>query len=210
MKIINVKQTILKANLEAASENRARFSSLGMNVVNILGSPGSGKTSLLERLAAGGALRFAVLEGDPETALDAERIQRAGTPVVQIVTQGTCHLDAAMVNSALTEIDLNGIEVLFVENVGNLLCPASFDLGETSRIVVLSTPEGDDKPYKYPAAFRSANAVVVNKIDLLPYLDFSLHRVEEALGQVAPQAAMFPLSCKTGEGLSPFVDWLLP
>jgi hydrogenase nickel incorporation protein HypB len=209
MKIINVKQTILKANLEAASENRVRFSNLGMSVVNILGSPGSGKTSLLECLAARGGLRFAVLEGDPETALDAERIEKAGAPVVQIVTQGTCHLDAAMVNNALTEIDLTGIKLLFVENVGNLLCPASFDLGETSRIVVLSTPEGDDKPYKYPAAFRSANVVVVNKTDLLPYLDFSLERVEEALRQVAPQAALFPLSCKTGEGLSLFVDWLL-
>jgi hydrogenase nickel incorporation protein HypB len=113
-----------------------------------------------------------------------------------------------MVNNALTEIDLSGMKLLFVENVGNLLCPASFDLGETSRIVVLSTPEGDDKPYKYPAAFRSADAVVVNKIDLLPYLDFSLDRVEQALSQVTPQAKLFPVSCKTGEGLSALTDWL--
>ena len=208
MKIITVKQTILKANLQAASENRTFFSRKGVIVVNIMGSPGSGKTALLENLALKKSLSFAVLEGDPETALDAERIEKAGARVVQIVTKGTCHLDASMVKNAISQIDLEGIRFLFVENVGNLLCPASFDLGETVRIVVLSTPEGDDKPYKYPAAFRTAKAVVINKTDILPYVDFSLKRVEQALSQVAPKVRLFPISCKSGEGIDSFVEWL--
>jgi len=173
-----------------------------------MGSPGSGKTSLLESLALKRSLPFAVLEGDPETALDAERIEKAGARVVQIVTKGTCHLDAGLVKNAISQLDLEGIRFLFVENVGNLLCPASFDLGETVRIVVLSTPEGDDKPHKYPAAFRTARAVVINKTDILPYLDFSLERVEQALSHVAPKVRIFPISCKSGEGIDSFVEWL--
>lgn len=209
MKTINVKEQILKNNARAAEENRAVFVRQRIAVVNLIGSPGSGKTALLERLATHREVVFAVLEGDPETSLDAQRIERVGVPVVQIVTKGTCHLDAAMVHRALRELSLDGKRVLFIENVGNLVCPASFDLGETARVVIFSTPEGEDKPLKYPGVFTSARAVVLNKIDLLPHLPFSLERAVENLAQVTPRTPVFPLSCTTGAGFDGFVEWLL-
>ncbi|MBN1426594.1 hydrogenase nickel incorporation protein HypB [Candidatus Fermentibacteria bacterium] len=209
MKTIKVREQILKANDRAAAENRAAFARERIAVVNLIGSPGSGKTAILERLAAHRELAFAVLEGDPETSLDAQRIERAGVPVVQIVTQGTCHLDAAMVHRALQELPLEGKPLLFIENVGNLVCPGSFDLGETARVVVFSAPEGEDKPLKYPGVFTTARAVVLNKIDLLPHLPFSLDRAVENLAQIVPRTPVFPLSCATGAGFDGFVEWLL-
>lgn len=208
MKVITVRQKILKANSQAARENRARFSRERVCVINILGSPGAGKTALLERIAGSNDLSMAVLEGDPETAMDAERMEKAGATVIQVVTRGTCHLDANMVQLALPRLDYRSRDFLFVENVGNLLCPASFDLGETMRWVVLSTAEGADKPFKYPAAFKTAKAVVINKIDLLPYLDFSMDQVEDGLAQICPKARVFKVSCKTGEGIDPLMVWL--
>ncbi|MCU0610744.1 MAG: hydrogenase nickel incorporation protein HypB [Candidatus Eisenbacteria bacterium] len=209
MKTIVVKEHILKANARAAAENRAGFGRARLTVVNLIGSPGSGKTALLERLATHSEVRFGVLEGDPETSLDAARIERAGVPVVQIVTKGTCHLDASMVHRAVQELPLEGLRFLFIENVGNLVCPASFDLGETARVVVLSTPEGEDKPLKYPGVFTSARAVVLNKIDLIPHLSFDLDRAVETLATVVPRTPVFPLSCVTGAGFDGFVEWLV-
>lgn len=207
-KTIVVREHILKANAQAAEENRAEFRRRNICVLNVMGSPGSGKTALLERLAGHYHLPFAALEGDPETSLDAERIERAGAPVVQIVTKGTCHLNAAMVHRALREISLDGLRFLFIENVGNLVCPASFDLGEMARIVVFSAPEGEEKPLKYPGIFASARAVVLNKIDLMPHLPFSLDRAVDNLAQVAPRTQVFPLSCVTGAGFDGLVEWL--
>jgi len=209
MKTLVVKEHILKANAQAAAENRAEFSRRDITVVNLIGSPGSGKTALLERLTKHPEVRFAALEGDPETSLDAERIERAGASVVQIVTQGTCHLDAGMVHRALRELSLEGVRFLFIENVGNLVCPASFDLGETARVVIFSTTEGEEKPLKYPGAFTSARAVVLNKIDLLPHIPFSLDRAVDTLAKVVPRTPVFPLSCVTGAGFDGFVEWLM-
>lgn len=208
MKVITVREKILKANSLAARENRARFSRKRIFVINILGSPGAGKTSLLEQFAKSGKIRFAVMEGDPETAMDAERMERAGASVVQIITKGSCHLDANMVQAALPRSDLDGKDFLFVENVGNLLCPASFDLGEHRRMVVLSTTEGADKPFKYPAAFKTAQAVVLNKIDLIPYIDFDMDLFTRGIEQVSPKAKVFPVSCRMGEGIDELIDWI--
>ena len=209
MKTLIVKEHILKANARAAAENRAEFSRRGITVVNLIGSPGSGKTALLERLARHPEVHFAALEGDPETSLDAERIERAGASVVQIVTKGTCHLDAGMVHRALREMSLEGMQFLFIENVGNLVCPGSFDLGETARVVVFSTTEGEEKPLKYPGVFTSARAVVLNKIDLLPHVPFKLDRAVDTLAKVVPRTPVFPLSCVTGAGFDGFVEWLM-
>lgn len=208
MKVITVREKILKANSQAARENRARFSRKRIFVINILGSPGAGKTSLLERFAQTGGIAFSVMEGDPETALDAERMEKAGASVVQIITKGSCHLDANMVQAALPRSDLDGKDFLFVENVGNLLCPASFDLGEHIRIVVLSTTEGADKPFKYPAAFKTAQSVILNKTDLLPYIDFDLDLFNRGVAQVTPKAKVFSVSCRTGEGIDELVEWI--
>ncbi len=206
MKTIVMKEQILKANALAAAENRAEFARRRLTVINLIGSPGAGKTALLERLA--GHLSFAALEGDPETSLDAARIERLGVPVVQIVTSGVCHLSAPMVHRAWREVPLEGRPFLFIENVGNLVCPASFDLGETARVVVLSVTEGEDKPLKYPGVFTSAKAVVLTKIDLLPHLSYDLEGAKANLGQVAPKARVFPLSSVTGAGVEEFVAWL--
>ena len=206
---IPVIQKVLAANDLIAEELRAQFENAGLFVVNLLGSPGAGKTSLLERtLERAGGMKMGVIEGDLATSLDADRIARFGVPVVQINTGGGCHLDAAMVRKALGSLDASGLDVLLIENVGNLICPAEFDLGEACKVVVCSLPEGDDKVLKYPAIFSLASAVVLNKLDLLNYLNFNLPDFRRHLAELNPDAALVELSCLTGEGFDRWIEWL--
>ncbi len=207
---IPVVQHLLDANEQVARENRRLFDETRTFVVNLMSSPGAGKTSLLQRTvpALMREWRVGVIEGDIASRLDAERIAGLGVPVVQINTGGACHLDAPMVRSALAHVDLQNLDVLFVENVGNLICPANFALGAHLNVVLASTPEGHDKPYKYPGMFRAADAVVLNKADLMPWLDFDIQVFTRGLRMVNPRAPLFVLSCKTGVGIDPWVTWL--
>jgi hydrogenase nickel incorporation protein HypB len=203
-------QSILKANDQLAEENRARLRAAGVFGINLLGSPGAGKTTLLEALLAElrGRAAAAVIEGDIAGTIDAERIEAQGVPVVQINTGGACHLDAGMIAAAVRQFDLTAIDMLLIENVGNLVCTAAFDLGETLRIVVLSVSEGDDKAVKYPAIFQSAHALFITKIDLLPYTNFNLQRITADVRRLAPAAAIFQVSALKGDGIAAAADWL--
>ncbi len=210
MRIVAAKK-LLKANDLLAAENRAKLAAAGVACVNVLGSPGAGKTTLLEALFAafGPRTRPAVIEGDIAGALDAERIERLGVPVVQINTDGACHLDAGMVAAALGDLDLQAIDLLFIENVGNLVCTAGFDLGEQLRIVVLSTVEGDDKAVKYPAIFQGSDALVITKCDLLGHTNFDPARVAADFRRLAPDGRVFQVGATTGDGIPAMVEWLL-
>jgi hydrogenase nickel incorporation protein HypB len=207
---LRLQQKVLARNDELGERNRDWLGRRGVLVVNLMGSPGAGKTTLLERTGAelAGLPTVAVIEGDQETALDAGRIRAAGVEVVQINTGVGCHLDAAMVGEALSELDPPRGSVVLIENVGNLVCPALFDLGEAARVVLASTTEGADKPLKYPHMFRTADLVLLNKIDLLPYLDFDLGRYEADTKLVNPEARILPLSARTGDGMAQWYDWL--
>ncbi len=209
MKIVAAK-SILKANEQLAAENRQRLERAGVFGVNVVGSPGAGKTTLLEALFARlkGRLRPAVIEGDIAGSIDAERMERIGVPVVQINTEGACHLDANMIASAVQELDLGQIDVLVIENVGNLVCTAAYNLGEHLRVAVLSVSEGDDKVVKYPAIFQGSQALLVTKTDLLPYTNFRLDRVTADLRRLAPQAPIFPVSALKGGGIAEAAEWL--
>ncbi len=209
MRIVAAKK-ILKANDQVAAKNRDLLSGAGVCCVNVLGSPGSGKTTFIEALLKhfGGRIRAAVIEGDIAGTIDAERIEALGVPALQINTEGACHLDAPMVAAALRELDLNGVQLLFIENVGNLVCPASFDLGEHLRIVVLSVSEGDDKAVKYPAVFQSAQAVCITKTDLSPYIDFNLSRIMADVRRLNPGASCFQVAALRGEGVPAVAEWL--
>ena len=204
-------RNILGANDEIAAQNRKIFSDSGVVVMNLMGSPGSGKTTLLENTLARLAdkIRIAVIEGDLFTAKDAERIERAGVDVVQINTAGGCHLDAPMIQKAAQSLKLNALDLLIVENVGNLVCPAEFDIGENFKAVVLSITEGDDKPLKYPLIFKESAAVVLNKIDLLPFTNFDLQAAREDLTTLHPAIKIFETSCTRGTGLDDWCAWLL-
>ena len=209
MKIIAAKK-ILGANDQLAAENRRHLDGAGISAVNVVGSPGSGKTTLLEALLGRLADRFrpAVIEGDIAGSIDAERIAALGVPVVQINTQGACHLDANMIAAALGDLDLPALDLLFVENVGNLVCTAGYDLGERLRLVVLSVSEGDDKLAKYPAIFQGSQALVITKIDLLPYTNFKPDRVIADMRRLAPEAAVFQVSALKGDGIEEAAQWL--
>jgi hydrogenase nickel incorporation protein HypB len=209
---IKVEERILGANEHLAQENRAYLDRAGVQAVNIMASPGAGKTSLIVRTieALRGRARLAVIEGDLASRLDADRVEAAGVPAVQINTGGGCHLDAPMVAGALRQLALDEIDLLLIENVGNLICPTQFALGEHRRVLVASVPEGHDKPIKYPISFMDMDAVVLNKIDLMPYVDFGRATFERAVRAVNPSAPIFPLSCRTGEGIPAWVDWLFP
>ena len=208
---VTVEKALLSENDGWAERNRRWFKRLGLKVINLVGSPGSGKTSLIEATARRlSGKRLAVVEGDPETRRDAERLKALGIPTAAVTTGGICHLDARMVHRAFHELETTEPELLFIENVGNLLCPAEFDLGEDLLAVVLSVTEGEDKPEKYPQAFRRAKALVVTKIDLLPYVDFDLERVTNTVLRINPAIRVFPLSVKTGEGLSAWLEFLGP
>ena len=209
MKLVTSKN-ILKANDQLAAENRERFESAGVFGLNVVGSPGCGKTTLLEALCTRlrGRIRPAVIEGDIAGSIDAERMDAIGVPVVQINTDGACHLDATMIASASREFDLAAIDLLIVENVGNLVCTAGFDLGEHLRIVVLGVTEGDDKAVKYPAIFQGSDALVLTKIDLLPYTNFRIDRITADMKRLAPEAVVFQVSALKGEGVEPVAEWL--
>jgi hydrogenase nickel incorporation protein HypB len=209
---IPIVENILSANDRLAAENRARLDSAGVFAINLMASPGAGKTSLIEqtlpRLA--GKLRVAVIDGDIATSLDADRALAAGAQAaIQINTGGECHLDAVMLRSALDQLDLAQIDLLLVENVGNLVCPASFQLGTHKSVLIASIPEGDDKPHKYPAMYRGVDALVINKIDLLPYIPFRMDFFRRGVEALNPGLITFPLSCRTGEGLQAWLDWLI-
>jgi len=208
---IKIVKDIMGANEQIARENRQLFDRNKVFVVNVMASPGAGKTSLIletiKRLK--GKVEVGVVEGDISSSLDAEAIGKEGVPVVQINTGGECHLDANMTSTALGSLPLGNIRLLLIENVGNLVCPAEFNLGEDLRVLVSSTPEGDDKPFKYPLMFHEADVVLVNKIDLLPYLKFDVDTFANTIRGINQKVKVFPLSCTTGEGVDRWVDWLL-
>ncbi len=207
---IRIEEDLLAKNDRLAAINRARFIETHLLVLNLVSSPGSGKTSILERTLADlrQSLRFAVLEGDQQTSNDADRIAATGVPVRQINTGTGCHLDAHMVGHGVDGFDLAATDILMIENVGNLVCPASFDLGEDHKVAVLSVTEGEDKPLKYPQMFQAADLLLVNKIDLLPYLRFDLEQCKAFARQVNPHIEIFELSCQSGAGMQRWYDWL--
>jgi len=207
---IKVLRNVLEANDAIAAENRRLLKARGIYTVNLIASPGAGKTTLLERTldALKGEFRMAVVEGDIAGSSDAERIGRHSVPVVQINTGGDCHLNASMVRSALESLPLEEIQLLFIENVGNLVCPAGFDIGEDIKVVVLSVAEGDDKPEKYPLIFERSSAMVLNKIDLMGMVDFDLERARSKARITHPDLPIFELSARTGQGMEPWLEWL--
>ena len=205
---LDLEVAVLAKNDRLASRNRAWLAERGITALNLMSSPGAGKTTLLERTIAASDRPVTVIEGDQETRLDAERIRRAGARAVQVNTGAGCHLDAAMVARALEALEPEAGGILFIENVGNLVCPALFDLGEGRKVVVISVTEGDDKPLKYPHMFAAADLVVLNKTDLLPYVDFDPERLAADARSLNPDVRVLPVSAKTGDNLDAWFDWL--
>jgi hydrogenase nickel incorporation protein HypB len=205
-----VVENILSANDRLAEENRTRLDNTSVYAINLMASPGAGKTSLIEHTIKhlNGKLRLAVVDGDIATSIDADRAAAAGAEAVQINTGGECHLDAVMLQGALNQLELAKYDLLLVENVGNLICPAAFKLGTHLNVLIASIPEGDDKPYKYPPMYRGVDALVINKIDLLPYIDFDMQYFQRGVEVLNPGLVTFPLSCRTGEGLEAWLAWL--
>jgi hydrogenase nickel incorporation protein HypB len=205
-----VVERIMSANDRLAAENRAQLAAARVFSVNLMASPGAGKTSLIERTirSLAGQLRLGMINGDLATSLDADRAAAAGATAVQINTGGECHLDAVMLAEALPRLNLAQIDLLLVENVGNLVCPASFQLGTHKSVLIASVPEGDDKPYKYPGTYQGVDALVINKLDLLPYVSFNMDYFRRGVEMLNPGVLTFPLSCRTGEGLDAWVTWL--
>ncbi|MGD0174210.1 MAG: hydrogenase nickel incorporation protein HypB [Anaerolineales bacterium] len=208
---IPIVENILSANDRLAEENRARLDAAGVFAINLMASPGAGKTSLILATLAtlAGRLRLGVIEGDLAGSIDADKAAAAGIPAVQINTGGECHLDAVMIRGALDSLPLGQIDLLIIENVGNLVCPVAFQLGSHLNLLIASIPEGDDKPYKYPGMYRGVQALVINKTDLLPYVPFNMDYFRRGVQALNPGLATFPLSCRTGEGLPAFADWLV-
>jgi len=207
---VPVQASILQANQEEATKNRTLFDREGSVAINLMSSPGSGKTSILEstiRLLKG-SYRTGVIEGDLQTSLDAERIRALGVPSHQINTGTVCHLDARMVARALEEFPIAGLDLLFIENIGNLICPSSYYLGEHWRVIVCSVVEGADKPKKYPVMFNKADVVILNKMDLIEQSGADLQTLSRNVREVSPRARIFPLSCRTGEGMGGWLEWL--
>ena len=207
---IKVVSNILKANDSIAEENRRLFKENELFVINLISSPGAGKTSLLERTikTLNSEILIGVIEGDIATTRDAERIEKTGARVIQINTNGACHLDSNMIRTSLRDFPLNGLDILFIENVGNLVCPANFNLGEDAKAVILSITEGDDKPKKYPGIFREAKVLIINKTDLLPYTDCSIDKIKKESLEVNPDLNIFEVSCRSGEGLDRWCNWV--
>lgn len=208
---IAIIENIMGANDRLAQQNRARLDNAEILAINIMASPGAGKTSLILRTIAAlqDTCRIAVIEGDTApVTIDADKVQSAGIPAVQINTGGGCHLDAVMIHNALESLELEKLDLLIVENVGNLICPAAFQLGTHVNVLVASVPEGDDKPYKYPGIYRGLQALVLNKTDLLPYVKFDREYFQSGVEVLNPGLAFFPLSCTTGKGLDAWLNWL--
>jgi hydrogenase nickel incorporation protein HypB len=207
---VPVVRDILEANERLAQENRRIFQQAGILVINLMSGPGAGKTSLLERTIdiLRQEVHIGVIEGDIQSSYDAERISTKGVQVVQLNTGGSCHLDGNMIKLALEALDLDKLDLLIVENVGNLVCPAEFNLGEDMKAMILSVAEGDDKPLKYPLMFQQSRVLLINKVDLLPYVDCDVRKIKEHARQVNSDLEIFEISCRTGEGLKSWVDWL--
>lgn len=208
---ISIQKRILDANDQAAAANAAFFARRNILCLNMISSPGSGKTTLLSRTIEGlkDRVRIGVIEGDLKTDLDAQRIRRTGAPAIQIETSGACHLTALQVSAAVKELPTDSLDIIVIENVGNLVCPSAFELGESARVVVLSTAEGDDKPAKYPGTFAKANVVLINKIDLLGHVDFDVAKVQRDARGLNPNVKIFAVSARTGEGLTDWYDYLV-
>ncbi|HEX9776991.1 MAG TPA: hydrogenase nickel incorporation protein HypB [Geopsychrobacteraceae bacterium] len=209
-KIVRIEEDLLAKNDRLASGNRQLFAEQGLLVLNLVSSPGSGKTTILEQTLTDlrGELNFAVLEGDQQTSNDADRIAATGVPAHQINTGAGCHLDAHMVAHGVEHFDLSRTDILMIENVGNLVCPAAFDLGEDCKVSVLSVTEGEDKPLKYPRMFRASDVLLINKIDLLPHLRFDVELCKEHARRVHPEIRIFEISCYSGDGLEQWYRWL--
>lgn len=207
---VTIAQNILAANDTVAQEIQQRLAAYRIRAINVMSAPGAGKTTLLERTIERllGQLSIGVIEGDIETTADAERIEAAGACTVQINTRGACHLEAHMISDALAEIDLAGLDLLVIENIGNLICPAAWNLGEELRVVVVSTTEGDDKPAKYPQMFAISHVMIINKLDLLPFVDYDLEKVKRYALSINPRLRIFEVSCRTGDGLDAWCAWL--
>ncbi len=210
-KIIPVVEKIMNANDQLAAENQATLDRYGILALNIMASPGAGKTSVILRTLEGlsETLRIAVIEGDPApVTIDADKVAARGVPAVQINSGGQCHLDAAMIQAALSQLDLAHLDLVIIENIGNLLCPAGFLLGAHKSALIASVPEGDDKPYKYPAMYHGVDALVINKTDLLPYIPFNMDYFRRGVEALNPGLKTFPLSCMTGDGFDRWLAWM--
>lgn len=207
---VSVVEDILNANDQLAASNRERLDNAGIFAINLMASPGAGKTSLITRTveALRDDFRIGAIDGDIATTLDADRIAASGIPAVQVNTGGACHLDAVMLKEALPQLPLEELDLLIVENVGNLVCPASFELGVHRKVLIASVPEGDDKPYKYPVMYRGVDAVILNKTDVLDAFDFDVDYFRRGVEALNPGLRFLPLSCKTGEGLEAWLNWL--
>jgi len=209
---ISIVENILSANDRLAEENHARINAAGVFSINLMASPGAGKTSLIEQTLPllKDKMRIAVVDGDIATSLDADRAAAAGAQVsIQVNTGGECHLDAVMLHGALNQLDLTRFDLLMVENVGNLVCPAEFRLGTHKSVLIASVPEGADKPYKYPGMYRGVDALIINKIDLLPYVNFDMDYFRHGVEVLNPGVITFPLSCRTGDGMDAWINWLI-
>jgi hydrogenase nickel incorporation protein HypB len=209
---ISIVENILNANDRLAEENRARIKAAGVFSINLMASPGAGKTSLIEQTLPllKEKMRVAVVDGDIATSLDADRAAAAGAQAsIQVNTGGECHLDAFMLHGALNQLDLTQFDLLMVENVGNLVCPAEFRLGTHKSVLIASVPEGADKPYKYPGVYRDVDVVIINKIDLLPYVTFDMDYFRRGVEVLNPGVITFPMSCRTGEGMDAWINWLI-
>ena len=210
VKVLTIKEDILGANEGNAKANRELMDKHHILMINIMSSPGAGKTSLIvqtiRRMQS--KSRIAVIEGDIASTIDADKVSNLGIPAIQINTAGACHLDASMIKKALDNLDLEQIDLILIENVGNLICTAEFALGAHNKVMLLSVPEGDDKPYKYPLMFTESDVVLVNKVDVLPYFDFDISAFSRAVSGLNPSARIFPVSAKTGEGMEAWFSWL--
>jgi hydrogenase nickel incorporation protein HypB len=208
---IPIVENILSANDRIAQRNREMLDQLGVYAINIMASPGAGKTSIILKTldSLNGRLKLGVVEGDLATSIDAEKAMAAGLPAVQINTGGECHLDAVMLADALPALPLKDLNLVVVENVGNLVCPANFQIGTHINVLIASIPEGDDKPYKYPGMYRGVQVLIINKIDLLPYVPFDMDYFKKGVEVLNPGVAIFPVSCRTGEGMDTWVNWLV-
>ena len=210
-KKISVVEKIHSANDQLALENKQQLDQVDLFSLNIMASPGAGKTSLIEKTLPllKSDYKIAAIDGDVATSIDADRAAEAGATAVQINTGGQCHIDAHMLRNALMELDLDEFDLLLVENVGNLICPASFKLGTDKNVLIASIPEGDDKPYKYPAMYQDVDALIINKIDLLPYVKFNMEYFQKGVQMLNPDLITFPVSCTTGEGIEEWVYWVV-
>lgn len=208
---VSIEENIHSANDQLAAENQQRLDQAELFSINIMASPGAGKTSLIETTLTKliPAYTVAAIDGDIATSIDADRAAEAGATAIQINTGGQCHIDAHMLQTALEQLDLADFDLLLVENVGNLICPSSFKLGTDTNVLIASIPEGDDKPYKYPSMYQDVDALIINKVDLLPYIDFDMEYFQQGVQMLNPDLTTFTVSCKTGEGINSWIDWLI-